>query len=91
MEARFAQLETLITSMATQVKFTTFGSGKAKDRENGSNVDPRLFCGVGFLRLMAPNESMPRMLEDHGLWAVDDGNHVTILNPNFHNYISDKG
>jgi len=68
MEARFAQLETLITSMATQVKFTTYGLGKAKDWKNGSNVDLKLFCGVGFLGLMAPNESMPRMLKDHGLW-----------------------
>jgi hypothetical protein len=56
MEARFAQLETLITSMATQVKFTTSRLGKAKDQKNGSNVDPRLFCGVGFSGLMAPNE-----------------------------------
>jgi hypothetical protein len=42
--------------MATQVKFTTSRLGKAKDQKNGSNVDPRLFCGVGFSGLMAPNE-----------------------------------
>jgi hypothetical protein len=34
---------------------------------------------------------MPHMLGDHGLWAVVDGNHVVVLNPNFHSCISDKG
>jgi len=34
MEARFAQFEALIASMATQVKSTTFGSKKAKDKKD---------------------------------------------------------
>jgi hypothetical protein len=33
MEVRFAQLEALVTNMMAQVKSTTFGPGKAKDRE----------------------------------------------------------
>jgi hypothetical protein len=52
MEVRFAQLEALITSMAAQVKFTTFGPGKAKDREDyqsyGSDADQGFFCGTSF-------------------------------------------
>jgi hypothetical protein len=52
MEARFAWLEVLITSMATLVKSITFGPRKANDQEDGqsygSNVDPRIFCGVSF-------------------------------------------
>jgi hypothetical protein len=31
---------------------------------------------------MAPYESMPHMLGDHGLWVVDDGNHVMVSNHN---------
>jgi hypothetical protein len=34
-EDKFARLEALVTSMATQVKFITFGPRKAKDQENG--------------------------------------------------------
>jgi hypothetical protein len=30
---------------------------------------------------MAPNESMPRILGDHGLCATNDGNHVMVSNP----------
>jgi hypothetical protein len=29
---------------------------------------------------MAPDENMPHMLEDNGLWAADDGNHVMVSN-----------
>jgi hypothetical protein len=56
-------------------------------------VDQGFFCGVGFLGSMAPNEMMPHMLKDHESWAIDDGNHVMVPNPNendFHNYTSDK-
>ncbi len=35
-----------------------------------------------FLGLVTPNESIPHMLEDHGLWVADDGNHVMVSNPN---------
>ncbi len=31
-----------------------------------------------FLGLMIPDESIPHMSEDHGLWAIDDGNHVMV-------------
>ncbi len=29
---------------------------------------------------MALDENMPHMLEDHGLWATYDGNHVIVSN-----------
>jgi hypothetical protein len=52
MEARFAQLEALITSMAAQMKSIASRLGKAKDKKNGqsygSNVDPRFLCGASF-------------------------------------------
>jgi hypothetical protein len=82
MEARFARLEALVTSMETLVKSTTFGSRKAKDQKDGqsygSDVDLRFFCGVNFSRLVAPNETMPHMPRDHEPWAIDDGNHVMV-------------
>jgi hypothetical protein len=34
METKFAQLETLVTSMVAQVKSTTFGPMKTKNRED---------------------------------------------------------
>jgi hypothetical protein len=34
MEARFTQLEALVTNMVAQVKSTSFGPRKAKDRED---------------------------------------------------------
>jgi hypothetical protein len=65
MEARFVQLEALVISMATHVKFIASGPGKVKDKEDdqsyGSNVDQRFFCGAGFLKLAVPNEMMPHM------------------------------
>jgi hypothetical protein len=68
------------------VKFTTFGVGKARDWEDGqsygSNVDQGFFCGVGFSISMAPSEMMPHMSRDHESWAIDDGNHVMVPNPN---------
>ncbi len=30
---------------------------------------------------MTPNESIPHMSKDHGLWASYDGNHVMVSNP----------
>jgi gluconate kinase len=48
MEARFAWLEALVTSMATQVKSTTSGLGKVKDREDdksyGVNANQIFVC-----------------------------------------------
>jgi hypothetical protein len=38
MEAKFAQLEALITSMATQVKFIASRLGKAKDQKIGQSM-----------------------------------------------------
>ncbi len=67
-----------------QVKSITFGSAKVKDGKDGQSYgldfDLRLFGGVGFLGSMALGESMPYMLGDHGLWVVDDGNHVMVSN-----------
>jgi hypothetical protein len=86
MEARFARLEALITSMVAQVKSTTYGLGKAKDREDdqsyGLNADQGFFCGIGFSRLVAPNEMMLHMSKGHESWAIDDGNHVMVPNLN---------
>ncbi len=67
-----------------QVKSITFGSAKVKEWKDGQsyglNIDPRLSCGVGFWGSMAVGESMPYMLRDHGLRAIDDGNHVMVSN-----------
>ncbi len=49
-------------------------------------MDQRLFCGVGFSRLVAPNETMPHISRDHESWATNDGNHVMV--PNFNEMIS---
>jgi len=85
MEARFARLEALVTSMVAHVKSITYGLGKDKDRENdqsyGLNVDQIFFCGIGFSRLVAPNGMMTRMSKDHESWVEDDGNHVMVSNP----------
>jgi len=85
MEARFAWLEPLITSMVAQMKSTTSRLGKAKDRENdqsyGLDADQGFFCGAGFSRSMAPNETMPHMSRDHESWVASDGNQVMVLNP----------
>jgi hypothetical protein len=76
--------------MATQVKSTASGLGKAKDQKDGQsygpNVDLRFFCGVDFLGSMAPDEAMPHMSRDHESCAVNDGNHVMV--PNFSEMIS---
>jgi hypothetical protein len=45
-------------------------------------VDQGFFCGVGFLGLVAPNETMPYMSRNHESWAIEDGNHVMVPNPN---------
>jgi hypothetical protein len=86
MEVRFKQLEALITSMVTHVKFTTFGPRNAKFQEDGqsygSNVDLRFFCGVSFSKSMAPSEMMRHMSKDHESWVTNDGNHVMVPNPN---------
>jgi hypothetical protein len=86
MEARFAQLEALVTSMATQVKSTAFGPEKAKNRENeqsyGSNTNQGFFNGTSFSRSVAPNEMMSHMSRDHESWVANDGNHVMVPNPN---------
>jgi hypothetical protein len=78
MEARFAWLEALVTSMAAHVKSITYGPGKAKDREDdqsdGSNADQGFFCGTSFSISMAPNEMMPHMLKNHESWATNNGN-----------------
>jgi len=62
------------------VKSIAYGQGKAKDQKDGQsyglNVDPRLFYRVSFSRSMASYESMPHMSRDHGLWVINDGNHV---------------
>ncbi len=44
-------------------------------------MDQGFFCGASFLRLVAPNEIMPRMSRDHDPWAIDDGNRVMVPNP----------
>jgi hypothetical protein len=44
-------------------------------------VDQGFFCGVGFSRSMAPNETMPHMSKDHESWVACDGNHAMVLNP----------
>jgi hypothetical protein len=68
------------------VKSITFGSRKASIREDGqsygSNDNLRLFCGVSFPRSMAPYEIMPHMSKYHESWAIDNGNHVMVPNPN---------
>ncbi len=68
------------------MKSTTSRLRKAKDHEDGqsygSNVNPRFFCGVGFSRSIAPDETMPRMSKDHESWVANDGNHVMISNSN---------
>jgi hypothetical protein len=68
--------------MVTQVKSTTFGLGKAKDPEDGQSygldANQGFFCGVGFSRSVAPNETMPHMLKDHDSWATN----VMVPNPN---------
>jgi hypothetical protein len=68
------------------VKSTASRLGKAKDKKDGqsygSNVDQGFFCGDGFSKSGAPNEMMPHMLRDHESWAIDDGNHVMVPNPN---------
>ncbi len=91
MEAKFAQLEALVISMVAHVKSTASRLGKVKDREDGQsyglNVDLGFFCGVGFSRLVTPNEMMPHMLKNHeSWWVVDDGNHAMV--PNFSEMIS---
>jgi hypothetical protein len=72
--------------MVTQVKSTTFGLGKAKDPEDGQSygldANQGFFCGVGFSRSVAPNETMPHMLKDHESWVIDDENHVKVPNLN---------
>jgi hypothetical protein len=30
---------------------------------------------------VTPNENIPHMLKDHGLWEANDGNHVMVSNP----------
>jgi hypothetical protein len=35
MEVEFAQLEALVTTMATRMKFNAYGSGKVKDQKDG--------------------------------------------------------
>jgi hypothetical protein len=69
MEARFTQLDALIISMATQMKSIAFGSGKAKDREDGRSYglddNPRFYFGTNFLISMARDETMPHMSKDH--------------------------
>jgi hypothetical protein len=40
------------------------------------------FMELIFLGLVAPNEMMLHMLKDHESWAIDDGNHVMVPNPN---------
>jgi hypothetical protein len=64
------------------VKSITTRSRKAKAREDGqsygSNADSRVFCGVGFSRSMAPDETMPHMSRIHESWATNDANHVMI-------------
>jgi hypothetical protein len=85
MEARFAHLEALVTSMAAQMKSTTSGPRKVKDREDdqscGQDADQGFFCGVTFLGSMTPNEMMPHMSRNHDPWVVDDGNRVMVPNP----------
>jgi hypothetical protein len=85
MEARFAQLKALVTSMAAQMKSIASRLGKVKYRKNGqsygSNVDPRLFCGTNFLGLMALKAMMSHMLRGHESWVVDFGNHIMVPNP----------
>ncbi len=52
MEAKFAQLEGLVTSMVTQVKSITSEARKAKDQKYnqsyGLNVNQGFFCGIIF-------------------------------------------
>jgi hypothetical protein len=86
MEAKFACLEALVTSMAPWVKSIAFGPRKVKDREDdqsyGLDVDQGIFCKAGFSGSVAPNVTMPHMSKDHESWAEDYGNHVMVLNPN---------
>jgi hypothetical protein len=64
--------------MVAHVKSNTSRSGKAKDREDGQSygldVDLGFFCEAKFLGLVALDEIMPHMLENHGSWAMNDGN-----------------
>jgi hypothetical protein len=85
MEARFAQLEGLVTSMVTQVKYITSEARKAKDQKYnqsyGLNVNQGFFCGASFSRSMALDDTMPHMSRDHGSWVTNDGDHVMVPNP----------
>ncbi len=60
------------------MKSIASGLGKDKDRECDQsyrlNADQGFFCGVGFLGLVAPNETMPHMSKDHESWVASDGN-----------------
>ncbi len=84
MEVRFARLETLITSMATHVKFIRSGPRKANDRKDGqsygSNVNLGFFCGVSLSQLVAPYETMLHISKDYESCVIDNGNHVMVPN-----------
>ncbi len=45
-------------------------------------ANPRSFCGAGFSKSVALDDTMPHMSKDHESWAIDDKNHVMVLNPN---------
>jgi hypothetical protein len=42
------------------------------------HLNQGFFCGVGFSRSVAPNETMPHMSRDHDSWATN----VMVPNPN---------
>ncbi len=64
------------------MKSTTYGSRKAKDREDGQSygldVSLRFFSEIDFQGLMALDEMISHMSKDRESWVVDDGNHFMV-------------
>ncbi len=67
------------------MKSTTYGSRKAKDREDGQSygldVGLGFFCGVDFFLLVALDEMISHVSKDHESWVIEDGNHFMVLSP----------
>jgi hypothetical protein len=69
MKTKFAQLEVLVTSMATHVNSNAFRLRRMKEQENisssSSNANLRYFCKAKFSSLGALNEVMLGVVGDY--------------------------
>jgi hypothetical protein len=79
MRARFAHLEVLVTSMASNMATHVKPTAPVQGDYSVEGFDLRFFCGAKFLRSLSPNEIKLGIPNDHLSGAVDDKTLVRVL------------